>query len=122
MKTIWILLLLSLAGSNASAVDPAGIGDVDAPVEKSSRMLAKHASLDSGKMEKDLQGLPWKEFKAVVESEPRLKAGIDAYGPLGWQFVQANYRSYGWKKNIDRLDDRQKQHLAEKIRIAQSGR
>ena len=71
-------------------------------------------------MEKDLQRLPWKQFRSVVESEPKLKAGIDAYGPAGWQFVQANYRTYGWKRNIDKLDERQKKQLAEKIRRAQA--
>ena len=80
-----------------------------------------NAEVDSAKMEKDLQRLPWKQFRSVVESEPKLKAGIDAYGPAGWQFVQANYRSYQWKKNIDKLDDRQKKLLAERIRRAKGG-
>ena len=97
MKTICVLLLWVLSGAPGPAAS---------------------AEVDSAKMEKDLQRLPWNQFRSVVESEPRLKAGIDAYGPLGWQFVQANYRSYGWKKNIDKLDDRQKKQLAERIKRA----
>lgn len=122
MKTICTLLLFTLASTPALAAGPAGASGVAAPAETSGWTPVKTADLDSGKMEKDLQGLPWKAFRSVVEAEPRLKAGIDAYGPFGWQFVQANYRSYGWKKNIDRLDDRQKQHLAEQIRLARGGR
>jgi hypothetical protein len=107
MKTI--ILLFALAGVTAFAVTPAGAAERSAPVVRS-------PDLDSGKMEKDLQRLPWKQFRTVVESEPRLKAGIEAYGPIGWQFVEANYRNYGWKRNIDKLDASQKKRLAEQIR------
>ena len=119
MKTI--LLLMALASVTASATTAAA-GSVAAPKERSSRLPETNASLDSGQMEKELQRLPWKQFRAVVESEPKLKAGIDAYGPIGWQFVQANYSTYGWKKNIDKLDARQKKHLAAQIQRARGVR
>ena len=112
MKTIFVLWLLALAGAPVLAASAAGA--VAPPA------VARNAEVDSAKMEKDLQRLPWKQFRSVVESEPKLKAGIDAYGPAGWQFVQANYRTYGWKRNIDKLDERQKKQLAEKIRRAQA--
>lgn len=112
MKTT--MLLFALAGATALAVIPAGAAERSAPV--ASGVSARSPDLDSGKMEKDLQRLPWKQFRTVVESEPKLKAGIEAYGPIGWQFVEANYRNYGWKKNIDKLDDSQKKRLAEQIR------
>jgi len=73
-------------------------------------------------MEKDLQRLPWKQFRSVVEAVPRMKASIEAFGPIGWQFVQANYATYGWKRNIDKLDDAQKKHLAELIHVAKGAR
>lgn len=69
-------------------------------------------------MERDLQRLPWRQFRSVVESIPKLKAGIDVYGPVGWQFVRENYVNYGWKKKIDKLDGNQKSRLAELIRTA----
>lgn len=77
---------------------------------------------DAGKMEKDLQQLPWKRFRSVVEAVPKMKASIEAFGPIGWQFVQANYTTYGWKRNIDKLDDAQKRRLAELIQTAKSAR
>lgn len=112
MKTTLVLWLLALAGAPVLAAGAAGA--VAPPA------VARNAEVDSAKMEQDLQRLPWKQFRSVVESEPKLKAGIDAYGPAGWQFVQANYRTYGWKRNIDKLDERQKKQLAEKIRRAQA--
>ena len=112
MKAIFVLWLSVLAGAPVLAASAAGA--VAPPA------VARNAEVDSAKMEKDLQRLPWKQFRSVVESEPKLKAGIDAYGPAGWQFVQANYRTYGWKRNIDKLDERQKKQLAEKIRRAQA--
>jgi len=77
---------------------------------------------DSSQIEKDLQQLPWRQFRAIIESVPKLKADVDAFGPLGWQYVQANYTTYGWKKNIDKLDDAQKNRLAELIQTAKGSR
>jgi len=83
---------------------------------------AKNETPDSRQMEKDLQRLPWKQFKSVIESIPQLKAGIEAYGPIGWQYVKANYTTYGWKRNIDKLDVPQKKRLAELIASAKGSR
>jgi hypothetical protein len=47
---------------------------------------------------------------------------LGALRPGGWQIVQANYRRYHWQKNIDKLDEEQKQQLAGLIRAAKSGR
>ena len=118
MKTIFVLWLLALAGAPVLAASAAGAASPPAVT----RAAAQNAELDSAKMEKDLQRLPWKQFRSVIESEPKLKAGVDAYGPAGWQFVQANYRTYGWKKNIDKLDERQKKQLAEKIQRVKGGK
>lgn len=71
---------------------------------------------DSKQLEADLQQLTWKQFKSVVEAVPKLKADVDAYGEFGWQYVQMNYKTYKWKKSIDRLDDGQKHQLAGLIR------
>ena len=77
---------------------------------------------DSQQIEKDLQQLSWKQFRSVVESVPKLKADIEAYGPIGWQFVQTNYKTHGWKKNIDKLDGTQKRQLADLIQTAKRSR
>lgn len=76
---------------------------------------------ESGRLEKELQQLEWPQFRAVVEAVPKLKADVDAYGPLGWQYVQARYRTYRWKKNIDKLDPEQREQLAELIRKTKKG-
>lgn len=73
------------------------------------------APVSSAELEQRLQQLPWPDFKAVVSAIPKLKADVDAYGAFGWQYVQANYRTYRWAKKIDKLDDAQKQELAELI-------
>ena len=117
MRTI-LFLLLCLAGASVSAANAASA--VHTPA--AARVTVPSAEVDSATMERELQRLPWSQFRSVVEAVPKLKAGIDAYGPAGWQFVQANYRNYGWKKNIDRLDEGQKKQLAELIRRAKSGK
>lgn len=114
MKTL--LLLAALASVPVLAAIPGAPG---APGASPGRSAPSNPDLDSAKLEKDLQRLPWRQFRAVVESVPKLKSAVDAYGPVGWQFVQANYRNYGWRKNIDRLDEGQKKQLAEKIRGVQ---
>jgi hypothetical protein len=80
---------------------------------------ATRGAPDSRQMEYDLQQLEWPKFRQVVESVPKLKADVDAYGRLGWKYVEVRYRTYPWQKSIDRLDDSQKRHLAELIRQAQ---
>lgn len=91
--------------------------------EAVARAVAATAKLpDSAQIEKDLQRLPWPRFRSVVESIPRMKADVDAYGPLGWEYVRTHYRTHRWKKNIDRLDAAQRQRLAELIRTARDAR
>ena len=77
--------------------------------------LTSSFALDSLQMEKELQHLPWKQFRQVVESVPKLKADVEAYGPIGWTYVQQNYQTYGWKKNIDKLNEEQRKQLADLI-------
>ena len=81
---------------------------------------AASAAADSKQIEIDLQRLPWPQFRFVIESVPKLRADVEAYGAIGWKFVQSNYTSHAWKKNIDKLDDEQKQHLVDLIRAARS--
>lgn len=76
---------------------------------------ALSAEPDSRKIEQDLQRLPWQQFRTVVEAIPKLKADIEAYGPLGWQYVEKNYQTHGWRKSIGKLDEAQKQQLVELI-------
>lgn len=73
------------------------------------------AAVTSAELEKSLQRLSWPDFRAVISAIPKLKADVDAYGAFGWQYVEANYRSYRWAKKIDKLDADQKRHLAELI-------
>lgn len=75
----------------------------------------------SDALEKELQGLTWPQFKFVVQSVPKLKAKVDAYGLAGWKYVESRYRVYGWKKSIDKLDAQEKIALAKLIRQAQAG-
>lgn len=75
---------------------------------------------DSLKLEKELQSLSWPVFRSVVEGIPKLRAEVDRHGEFGWQYVRANYRTYPWKKNIDRLDPDQRRELATLIRGAKS--
>lgn len=75
---------------------------------------------DSARMQKDLQRLQWSQFKAVISAVPKMKADVESYGPMGWQFVKTHYRTYAWKKNIDKLDPHQQRQLQELIRKAQA--
>lgn len=70
---------------------------------------------DSEQLEKQLQDLNWRQFRSVITAIPKLKADVDAYGPMGWQYVQANYKTYHWRKSIKKLDDTQKVQLAQLI-------
>lgn len=78
----------------------------------------KKAVPDSRQLEKDLQSLNWNQFKSVVESIPPIRAEVDKYGLLGWQYVRQNYKTYPWKKPIDRLKNSQKIELAKLIERA----
>ena len=112
------LLLVALATFPVYAAAPL----TQAAASPTARGAINSATPDSATLERQLQQLPWRQFRSVVESIPKLKSAVDAYGPAGWQFVQANYRTYGWKRNIDKLDDRQKKQLAEKIQRAKGGK
>lgn len=73
---------------------------------------------DSRQLEKDLQSLNWPQFRSVIEAIPPIRAEVNKYGPLGWQYVQQHYRTYPWKRSIDRLSGRQKTELASLIERA----
>ncbi len=70
---------------------------------------------DSRKLEKDLQSLNWKQFRFVIEAIPPIRAEVNKYGPLGWQYVQQHYKTYPWKRSIDRMAVWQKIELARLI-------
>jgi hypothetical protein len=106
------LLVLPLAAARA---------DTPVPDQDEARVLGEDR-LDSKRLEHDLQSLDWKQFRSVIESIPKLKADVDAYGPAGWDFVKGRYKTYGWKKNIDRLDDGEKRRLAALIDNAEQRR
>ena len=114
MKKLIIALVASLCATMLFAAD------VPAPADQSTLATGQSASLDSARMEKDLQNLTWDQFRSVVRSVPKMKADVDAYGPLGWDFVRQNYATHSWKKGIDRLDPAQKQQLADLIQSAKA--
>lgn len=123
MKAIFSATLFCLACSAAPAFaqnvdETAATSAVTAPTEAAATTPVKASETDSQQMSKDLQSLPWKPFKAIIEAVPKLASDVNAYGPLGWQFVRENYRTYDWKKKIDKLDAVQKTQLGELIRNA----
>ena len=116
-------MILALILSSLLAGTPLVLASSFRETEVASEVVATEAratncSPDNKQIENDLQHLPWKQFRSIVESIPALKSGIDAYGPMGWKMVQANYTTYPWKKNIDKLDDLQKKRLIESIQHA----
>jgi len=110
MPTFVFLLLLTLCPGFALAAEGAPAA-----------VTVATSAFDSKAMEKELQRLTWPQFKSVVEAIPKLKADIEAYGEAGWKLVRTNYMIYGWKRNIDRLDEDQKKELAALIAKAKSG-
>ena len=115
MKSALPGIFALLLGLWMTPVLPALSGPV-APAQKAS--VAQNRALvvpDSKQLEKELQALPWPQFRKVIESIPKLKADVEAYGSAGWQFVKAKYSTHAWKKNIDRLDDEEKRQLARLI-------
>ena len=114
MKKLVYVLTIGLLATSAFAAD----GAISAGA--ATEVPAADGMLNSQQMEQDLQQLTWKQFRSVIESVPKMKADVEVYGPLGWQYVQSNYKTYGWKKSIDRLDDNQKQQLADLIKTAKS--
>ena len=124
MNTLFSWLLFCLVISTPLALAQTfGEGEsAHALAENAAGPSARRVEPDSQAMEKSLQSLHWKQFRSIIETIPKMKADVEAYGPIGWQFVQANYKTYGWKKNIDRLDDAQKKRLAELIQSAKEAR
>ena len=110
----FLLACCCIASANAA--------DIPSATEGATSTVAISDALDSGQLEAGLQQLNWKQFKSVVEAVPKLKADVDAYGQFGWQYVQMNYKTYKWKKSIDRLDGEQKHQLAELIQTAKQAR
>ena len=111
MSKLFSALLICLYGAIALAAQNGASYGTNA-----TRISMEKSPLpDSRQMEKELQQLDWKRFRSVLEAIPRLKAEVEAYGPAGWQFVQANYRYYRWRKLIDKLDAGQLRHLNELI-------
>jgi hypothetical protein len=129
MKTILAVLVLGMAGMPPLARAQSAAAQ-DAGRDAGTTVLAPLAPLapdsvdaaDSKQMEADLQRLPWKQFRSVIEAVPKMRAQVEAYGTIGWQIVQANYTRYHWQKNIDKLDEVQKKQLVELIRAAKAAR
>ena len=92
-----------------------GFAANEKPVQPMPALQVRKPVPDSRQLEKELQSLNWKQFKSVVEAIPPIKAEVDKYGPLGWQYVQQHYRTYAWRGVIDRLDVSQKHELARLI-------
>jgi len=111
LACVLIIGLFPAPGSSAEALPSA-----DSPAAAA----ARNTGPDSQQMEQKLQKLSWPQFRFVVESVPKLKADVEAYGPIGWEYVRAHYATHGWKKNIDKLDDAQKQSLADLLETANS--
>jgi hypothetical protein len=111
--SIAAIFLLGTWSGVGSAADIPAIRSV-APAAGTSRA----AMPDSRQLERDLQRLNWNQFRWVVESVPKLKAGVEAYGPMGWQYLRTKYPTYPWKKSIDRLDVTEKLQLVDLIRKA----
>lgn len=80
------------------------------------------SAADARQIEKDLQGLPWNQFRSVIESVPKMKADVEAHGPIGWKYLQASYKTHAWKKNVDKLDAAQKKRLVELIEAAKQAK
>lgn len=120
MPNLRSLLIAALLGLCLPAVADE-TAPANTPTSAPATVASSHA-IDSTQLEHDMQSLPWPKFKSVVEAVPKMKASVDAYGPLGWQYVEKNYRSHGWKKNIDRLDDEQRQQLAQLVQRAKHGK
>ena len=112
ISTLFLLLFLSALALPTLAQSSADSANVQS--------VAGSDNVDSRQMSTDLPHLPWKPFKAIIEAVPKLASDVNAYGPLGWQFVKENYKTYDWKKKIDKLDAVQKKQLAELIKNAKA--
>ena len=113
-------VLAALFSVSATAADAGQTLETTVPDTTATTVVAADSG-SSKQIEKDLQSLNWEQFKSVVKAVPKLKSDVDAFGPLGWQYVQLNYQTYGWKKNIDKLDATQKKQLIGLIGKAKGG-
>lgn len=104
-------LVVCCATAGASAADDA------APVAAATAVAA-----ESLRLEGELQHLAWPQFRSVIEAIPQMKADVEAYGPIGWKYVEANYRTHRWRKNIGRLDAARRDQLEALIRKARGDR
>jgi hypothetical protein len=118
MPKLICALVASLCLASASVL----AAETQPPARAKPAAPAKSVAVDSQQIEKDLQHLSWKQFRAVIEAVPKMKADVDAHGPMGWKFVQASYTTHAWKKNIDKLDDAQRKRLADLVQAAKSSR
>jgi len=99
MKTIFAVLLLGVAGMPPLACgQSAAAQDAGRDADMAARASDRVDAADSKQMEKDLQRLPWPQFRAVIEAVPKMRAGVEAYGTVGWQIIEANYTRYPWQK------------------------
>jgi len=114
IKLNFLLACFCIASANTAGVPSASAGEMS--------IVAISDAPDSRQLETDLQQLSWQQFKSVVEAVPKLKADVDAYGEFGWQYIQMNYKTYKWKKSIDRLDGEQKHLLTELIQAAKQAK
>ena len=113
MKALWILPLALLVGlTPASAEENAPGGEAVLPAETPRNV----------RLEQELQALSWPQFRAVVQAVPKLKAEVDAYGSFGWQYVQARYQTFRWRKSIAKLKPEQQEELGVLIAQARAGR
>lgn len=90
--------------------------------ESGTRRKTRQPPISSKALEQELQSLSWEQFKFVINSVPKLRAEVDAYGPLGWQYVRRNYRSYSWSKRIGKLDQKRRRELQALIAQARTVR
>lgn len=88
--------------------------------ESGARRKSEPPPISSKALEQELQSLNWEQFRFVINSVPKLRAEVDAYGPLGWQYVQRNYRSYAWSKPIGKLDQQHRRELQSLIAQARN--
>ena len=119
-----ILSIILLLGGTLGLLGPlAAAAQGNAPETVSTGGAEHPTGLPSTEqLEGELQGLSWEQFRSVVSAIPKLKADVDAYGPLGWQYVERNYRSYAWRRNLAKLDTDQTRQLVALIAKARGHR
>ncbi len=111
------LICLLLSSVWATSVVSA---DVPQPPDDKAVTTLQSNVPDSEQLEFELQHMSWEKFRSVIEAIPKLKADVEAYGPAGWKYVELRYKTFRWKKSIDKLDDGQKQLLTDLIKRTSS--